>query len=108
MLQGIGERMTMELTALAPSTIDQVVAPPGASSVWIGGSILSSLPPPADVDFKAEYGEAGPSIVHEHAPQCAPFNLVLLVEALVPLVIAYRNLLYQTCTLCTSTCRRYE
>merc|ERR1712199_67661 len=45
MFQGIGERMAKELTALAPSTMKiKVVAPPERKySVWIGGSILSSL-----------------------------------------------------------------
>ena len=45
MLQGIGLRMTKELTALAPSTMKiKVVAPPERKySVWIGGSIWSSL-----------------------------------------------------------------
>merc|ERR1719310_2348062 len=45
MFQGIGERMTKELTSLAPSTMKiKVVAPPERKySVWIGGSILSSL-----------------------------------------------------------------
>merc|ERR1712154_509951 len=45
MFPGIGERMTKELTALAPSTMKiKVVAPPERKySVWIGGSILSSL-----------------------------------------------------------------
>merc|ERR1712130_201087 len=45
MFPGIGERMTKELTALAPSTMKiKVVAPPERNySVWIGGSILSSL-----------------------------------------------------------------
>ena len=45
MFQGIGERMTKELTALAPSTMKiKVVAPPERKySVWIGGSILPSL-----------------------------------------------------------------
>ena len=44
MFQG-GERMTKELTALAPSTMKiKVVAPPERkNSVWIGGSILSSF-----------------------------------------------------------------
>jgi len=43
MFYGIGERMTKELTALAPSTVKiKVVAPPERKySVWIGGSILS-------------------------------------------------------------------
>merc|ERR1712039_370033 len=45
MFAGIGERMTKELSALAPATMKiKVVAPPeGKYSVWIGGSILSSL-----------------------------------------------------------------
>merc|ERR1712166_1177051 len=45
MFAGIGEGMTKELTALAPSTMKiKVVAPPERKySVWIGGSILSSL-----------------------------------------------------------------
>ena len=45
MFQGIGERMTKELTALAPSTMKiKVVAPPERkNSAWIGGSILSSF-----------------------------------------------------------------
>jgi len=45
MFSGIGERMTKELVALAPSTMKiKVVAPPERKySVWIGGSILSSL-----------------------------------------------------------------
>merc|ERR1711924_288225 len=45
MFGGIGERMTKEITALAPSTMKiKVVAPPERKySVWIGGSILSSL-----------------------------------------------------------------
>ena len=44
MFQGIGERMTKELTALAPSTMKiKVIAPPERKySVWIGGSILSA------------------------------------------------------------------
>merc|ERR1711939_883130 len=45
MYPGIAERMTKELTALAPSTMKiKVVAPPERKySVWIGGSILASL-----------------------------------------------------------------
>ena len=45
MFTGIAERMTKELTALAPSTMKiKVVAPPERKySVWIGGSILASL-----------------------------------------------------------------
>ena len=67
MFQGIGERMTKEITALAPSTMKiKVVAPPERKySVWIGGSILSSLSTFQQMWIsKAEYDEAGPSIVH--------------------------------------------
>mmetsp|Transcript_8918 Transcript_8918/g.14331 ORF Transcript_8918/g.14331 Transcript_8918/m.14331 type:complete len:376 (+) Transcript_8918:83-1210(+) len=67
MFGGIGERMTKELTALAPSTMKiKVVAPPERKySVWIGGSILSSLSTFQQMWItKTEYDEAGPSIVH--------------------------------------------
>jgi len=64
---GIGERMTKELTALAPSTMKiKVVAPPERKySVWIGGSILSSLSTFQQMWVsKGEYDESGPTIVH--------------------------------------------
>jgi actin beta/gamma 1 len=67
MFQGIGDRMTKELTALAPSTMKiKVVAPPERKySVWIGGSILSSLSTFQQMWIsKNEYDESGPSIVH--------------------------------------------
>ena len=61
MFPGIGERMTKELTALAPSTMKiKVVAPPERKySVWIGGSILSSLSTFQSMWIsKAEYDES--------------------------------------------------
>jgi len=67
MFPGIGERMTKELTALAPSTMKiKVVAPPERKySVWIGGSILSSLSTFQQMWIsKQEYDESGPTIVH--------------------------------------------
>merc|ERR1711939_1187599 len=67
MFQGIAERMTKELTALAPSTMRiRVVAPPERKySVWIGGSILASLSTFQQMWIsKAEYDESGPTIVH--------------------------------------------
>jgi len=67
MFGGIAERMTKELTALAPSTMKiKVVAPPERKySVWIGGSILASLSTFQQMWIsKAEYDESGPSIVH--------------------------------------------
>jgi len=67
MFPGIGERMTRELSALAPSTMKiKVVCPPERKySVWIGGSILSSLSTfqPMWIS-KSEYDECGPTIVH--------------------------------------------
>jgi actin beta/gamma 1 len=67
MYPGIGERLTKELTALAPSTMKvKVIAPPERKySVWIGGSILASLSTFQQMWIsKSEYDESGPSIVH--------------------------------------------
>ena len=67
MFPGIGERMTKELTALAPSTMKiKVVAPPERKySVWIGGFILSSLSTFQQMWIsKQDYDESGPTIVH--------------------------------------------
>jgi actin beta/gamma 1 len=67
MFAGIADRMTKELTALAPSTMKiKIIAPPERKySVWIGGSILASLSTfQAMWISKQEYDESGPSIVH--------------------------------------------
>merc|ERR1711934_1065231 len=67
MFAGIGERMNKEIKALAPSTMKiKVVAPPERKySVWIGGSILSSLSTFQQMWIsKGEYDESGPTIVH--------------------------------------------
>jgi actin beta/gamma 1 len=67
MFPGIAERLTKEMTALAPATMRiKVVAPPERKySVWIGGSILSSLSTFQSMWIsKEEYDESGPSIVH--------------------------------------------
>jgi len=67
MFPGIADRLAKEITALAPSTMKiKVVAPPERKySVWIGGSILASLSTFQQMWIsKAEYDEAGPSIVH--------------------------------------------
>lgn len=67
MFDGIAERLTKEMTALAPSTMKiKVVAPPERKySVWIGGSILASLSTFQQMWIsKQEYDESGPSIVH--------------------------------------------
>jgi actin-related protein len=67
MFEGIAERLTKELTALAPPTMTvKIIAPPERKySVWIGGSILSALGTFQSMWItKAEYDDAGPSIVH--------------------------------------------
>ncbi|XP_070581458.1 actin, cytoplasmic A3a-like [Ptychodera flava] len=67
MFQGIADRMQKEISALTPPTTEiNIVAPESKYSVWIGGSIFSSL-----FNFqhkwisKQEYEESGPSIVHK-------------------------------------------
>ncbi|MES1919342.1 Actin, cytoplasmic A3a [Bonamia ostreae] len=63
----LDERVQKEIAALAPSTISvKVIAPPERKySVWIGGSILSSLTTFQQMWVtKSEYDESGPSIVH--------------------------------------------
>ena len=67
MFPGIAERLTKEVTSLAPAAVKiKVVAPPERKySAWIGGSILASLSTFQQTWIsKAEYSEAGPSIVH--------------------------------------------
>lgn len=67
MFHGINERMTAEIKKLAPPTINVRVITPAERkySVWIGGSILSSLNTfQENWILKDEYDEAGPSIVH--------------------------------------------
>jgi len=67
MFSGIDKRLEKELTALAPASVKvKIVAPPERKySVWIGGSILSSLSTFQDMWIsKDEYDESGPGIVH--------------------------------------------
>jgi len=67
MFPHIDARLSKELTALAPASVKvKVVAPPERKySVWIGGSILSSLSSFQEMWITAEeYDEAGPGIVH--------------------------------------------
>jgi actin len=69
MFQNLPERLTKEVQKLAPSAtsskVKVIAVPERKYSVWIGGSILSSLS-----NFqcmwitKAEYDESGPQIVH--------------------------------------------
>jgi len=67
MFTGIDARLSKEMTALAPASVKvKIVAPPERKySVWIGGSILSSLSTFQDMWIqKDEYDESGPGIVH--------------------------------------------
>ncbi|XP_045214053.2 actin, cytoplasmic-like [Mercenaria mercenaria] len=67
MFPGLADRMKRELDNLVPSTMKvKVIAPPERKySVWIGGSILSSLSTFGQMWIsKQEYDECGPSIVH--------------------------------------------
>uniref|UniRef100_A0A914E0D0 Actin n=1 Tax=Acrobeloides nanus TaxID=290746 RepID=A0A914E0D0_9BILA len=67
MFPGIADRMSKEITTLAPSSMKiKVIAPPERKySVWIGGSILASLSTFQQMWIsKQEYDESGPSIVH--------------------------------------------
>ena len=67
MFPGIADGMHKEITALAPPTTKiKIIAPPERKySVWIGGSILSSLSTfqPMWIS-KQEYDETGPATVH--------------------------------------------
>jgi len=67
MFPNIDVRLTKEMTALAPASIKvKIVAPPERKySVWIGGSILSSLSTFQEMWIsKDEYDDSGPGIVH--------------------------------------------
>jgi len=66
MYKGLPERLEKELKTLVTNATIKVVAPPERKySVWIGGSILSSLTTFQNQWVnKSEYDEAGPGIVH--------------------------------------------
>lgn len=67
MYNGLCERVTNEVSKLAPESMKvKVVSPPERKySVWIGGSILSSLSTFQQMWItKAEYDEEGPGVVH--------------------------------------------
>jgi len=67
MYEGLPERISKEIQALAPATMKiKVISPPERKySVWIGGSILSSLSTFQTMWIKKEeYDESGPTLVH--------------------------------------------
>eukprot|EP00105_Crassostrea_gigas_P016410 XP_011433782.1 PREDICTED: actin-5 [Crassostrea gigas] len=68
MYPGFAYRMQKEISALALRTMKiKIIAPPEREySVWIGGSVLASLPTfPKMWISKQEYDESGPPIVHK-------------------------------------------
>jgi len=69
MFTGLSERLCKEVQRLAPTTMTQkikvIATPERKYSVWIGGSILSSLNNFQNMWItKAEYDDSGPQIVH--------------------------------------------
>eukprot|EP01125_Pyxidicula_operculata_P016481 TRINITY_DN567_c0_g1_i1.p1 TRINITY_DN567_c0_g1~~TRINITY_DN567_c0_g1_i1.p1 ORF type:complete len:388 (+),score=43.21 TRINITY_DN567_c0_g1_i1:57-1166(+) len=66
MFDGIASRLQKELTCLGPSSNVKITAPPERRYlVWIGGSMLASLPTFQQMwIFKDEYSDSGPSLVH--------------------------------------------
>jgi len=67
MFPGLPQRVQQEITSLAPDSanVKVIAAPERKYSVWIGGSILSSLSTFEEMWVtKDEYDESGPSIVH--------------------------------------------
>ncbi|CAK90777.1 unnamed protein product (macronuclear) [Paramecium tetraurelia] len=67
LFSGIPERLSKEMTNLAPTSMKiKVIAPPERKfSVWIGGSIQSTLSTfQSQWVTRSEYDETGPQIVH--------------------------------------------
>ncbi|MEX2739550.1 MAG: actin, cytoplasmic 2, partial [Candidatus Wukongarchaeota archaeon] len=67
MFPGLKERLHKELTELVPEGVEiRIVAPPERRySVWIGGSILSSLKTFGKLWVsRKEYSEAGSAVIH--------------------------------------------
>ncbi|XP_041362761.1 actin-2-like [Gigantopelta aegis] len=67
MFPGIAERLSKEVSGLAPPVMKiKVIAPPERKySVWIGGSILASLSTFQQMWItRQEYEETGPGVVH--------------------------------------------
>jgi len=67
MYPGLNDRMHKEISALAPAAMKvKIIAPPERKySVWIGGSILSSLSTFSQMWVsKQDYEDGGPAVVH--------------------------------------------
>lgn len=69
MFLGVADRLTKEIKALTPSKIRVAATPERKYSVWIGGSILSSLSSfQKQWVTQQEYVESGPSVIHRKSP----------------------------------------
>jgi len=82
MFEGIAERMTKDLTNLAPASMKiKVVAPPERKySVWIGGSILASLSTFQQMWIaKNEYEESGTFLINCALCACVLCFLLTLI-----------------------------
>jgi actin len=80
LLPGFTERVQKEVQALAPPTMTiKVIAPPERkNSVWIGGSILASLPAfQQSWISEEEYYEYGPCVLHQKLPARLVKTMVL-------------------------------
>ena len=69
MYNGLPERLTKEIKALAPESMKEevkvIASPERKFAVWIGGSILSSISTFESMWItKTEYEESGAIIVH--------------------------------------------
>ena len=69
LFRGLPERLTKEIIELAPATMKvKVISPPLRKySVWIGGSMLTSLSTfRSKWITKQQYDEYGPSVIHKY------------------------------------------
>jgi hypothetical protein len=76
MFPGMADRMHKEITALAPSSqnVRIIAGPPRKYLTWIGGSIISSLDVPANVDIEARY--IRPQFPFRNMPVIASYQLL--------------------------------
>ena len=73
MFNGLKERLTKEIKALAPGHMDEevkvIVSPERKYAAWIGGATLSSIDSfQKSWITKNEYEESGACIVHRKCP----------------------------------------
>jgi hypothetical protein len=67
---GIADRLTKEISSLAPSDVTVKSPTERTYSAWLGGSILATLSSFEDKWItRADYDEAGPAVVHKKCLQ---------------------------------------